>query len=167
MRVYTVHAPLAGRDGIRPSAETFVFVRDGFHFWAAAASLIWLLYHRLWIATVGYLVVAFGLMTIARLAGGSANTNLLIMALVALFMGFEAASLRRWTLSRGKWRQLDVIVARNRDEAERRFFDRWSGHNDLVADLAGTTRGAPPPLRGPDPPRSSVLGLFPEPGGGR
>ena len=32
--------------------------------------------------------------------------------LVALLMGLEAASLRRWTLSRGKWRQLDIVVGR-------------------------------------------------------
>ena len=33
MAVYTVHEPLS-RDGARSAPERFVFVRDGFSFWA-------------------------------------------------------------------------------------------------------------------------------------
>ena len=43
-------------------------------------------------------------------AGGMAV--LLANFLIALLMGFEAASLRRWTLSRRNWRQLDIVVGR-------------------------------------------------------
>ena len=32
-------------------------------------------------------------------------------ALLAILMGLEAASLRRWSYSRGKWRQVDFVVA--------------------------------------------------------
>ena len=48
------------------------------------------------------------------------------LLLIALLMGFEAASLQRWTLSRRKWRQLDIVVADDEEAAERRFFDRWT-----------------------------------------
>ena len=52
MPVYTVHAPVAnGADAA--ATDKFVFVRDGFHFWAAVASVIWLLWHRLWLALIG------------------------------------------------------------------------------------------------------------------
>src|SRR5438309_1331881 len=69
-----------------------------------------------------------------------------VMLLIAVLMGLEAASLRRWTLSRRRWRQLDVVVADDEDAAERRFFDRWMsgrgfGHQPM------TDRGAPPPTR--------------------
>ena len=95
--------------------------------------------------------------------------------LIALLMGFEAASLQRWTLSRRNWRQLDVVVADDEEAAERRFFDRWtakqrgSGNDPLAVD-----RGSPPPTRDvpgqpfskpPPLPGSSIIGLFPEPGG--
>src|SRR5436190_6728734 len=56
MRVYTVHAPVAnGADLV--SADKFVFVRDGFHFWAAAATVIWLLWHRLWLVLLGWIAL--------------------------------------------------------------------------------------------------------------
>jgi hypothetical protein len=82
-------------------------------------------------------------------------------------MGFEASSLRRWSYSRGKWRQLDVVVADNPEAAERRFFDRWAASQR--SDSYSTDRGAPPPTRhvpaqpfsrGPE----DVIGLFPQPG---
>ena len=36
MPVYTVHAPVAG-GADAAATDRFVFVRDGFHFWAAVA----------------------------------------------------------------------------------------------------------------------------------
>ncbi len=50
--------------------------------------------------------------------------------LIAILMGFEAASLQRWTLSRRNWRQLDIVVADDAESAERRFFDHML---DLLA----------------------------------
>ena len=61
-------------------------------------------------------------MTLLRVSGG---TRIAVMAVIAMLMGLEAASLRRWTLSRQKWRPLDVVVADDEEAAERRFFDRW------------------------------------------
>ena len=41
MPVYTVHAPVS--DGADLAAtDKFEFVRDGFHFWAVVAGLVWL-----------------------------------------------------------------------------------------------------------------------------
>ena len=51
MPVYTVHAPVANGADLA-AADKFVFVRDGFHFWAAVAGVIWLAWHRLWLALI-------------------------------------------------------------------------------------------------------------------
>ena len=56
MPVYTVHAPVANGADLA-ATDKFVFVRDGFHFWAAVASVIWLLWHRLWLALIGWIVL--------------------------------------------------------------------------------------------------------------
>ena len=68
-------------------------------------------------------------------------------------MGFEAASLQRWTLSRRKWRQLDIVVADDEESAERRFFDRWTARQrGLANDQWAVDRGgaaADPPCSGP------------------
>ena len=56
MRVYTVHAPVASGADLA-AADKFVFVRDGFHFWAAVASRDWLLWHRLWLVLLGWIAL--------------------------------------------------------------------------------------------------------------
>ena len=48
MPVYTVHAPSPGGADLR-ATDKFVFVRDGFHFWAMVFGPVWLLWNRLWL----------------------------------------------------------------------------------------------------------------------
>jgi hypothetical protein len=175
MPVYTVHAPTADNAGIA-ATDRFAFVRDGFHFWAALLGPLWLAWHRLWLALIGWIVLMIAIdVGMARLgAGGGAIffTNVLI----ALLTGFEASSIRRWTLSRRNWRQLDIVVADNAESAERRFFDRWIAKQRLLNDQSAVDRGAPPPTRDipgqpfsrpPPLPRNEIIGLFPEPGAPR
>ena len=176
MPIYTVHAPGANGADLR-STDKFVFVRDGFHFWAAVFGPLWLIWHRLWLALIGWIIAIVVLeLALARLGVGSAAI-FFADVVVAVLMGFEAASLQRWTLSRRHWRQLDVIVADDAEAAERRFFDRWAAkQRGIVNDQQAVDRGAPPPPRDvpgqhfskpPPLPGSSIIGLFPEPGGPR
>ena len=176
MPIYTVHAPVLTDAGIA-ATDRFAFVRDGFHVWAALFAPVWLAWHRLWLALIGWIVlllaVDFGMVALGARGGAILLANLLL----ALLMGFEAASLRRWTLSRRNWRQLDIVVADDEESAERRFFDRWTAkQRGLSNDQLAVDRGAPPPTRDvpgqpfsrpPPLPRSEIIGLFPEPGGSR
>ena len=109
--------------------------------------------------------------------GAGRTAIFLVDVLLALLMGFEAASLRRWTLSRRNWRQLDIVVADDEEAAERRFFDRWTAkQRGLGNDQPAVDRGAPPPTRDipgqpfsrpPPLPQSEIIGLFPQPGASR
>lgn len=174
MPVYTVHAPVtSGTD--MAAADRFAFVRDGFHFWAAVLGIVWLAWHRLWLALLGWIVlmaaIDFGM---AKLGVGG-GTILLVDILLALLLGFEAASLERWTLSRRNWRQVDIVVAGDEEAAERRFFDRWTAKQRALSnDQLAVDRGAPPPTRGipgqsfsKPSPHTDIIGLFPEPGASR
>ena len=176
MPVYTVHAPGAGGADLR-STDRFVFVRDGFHFWAALFGPLWLIAHRLWLALIGWIIAVIALeLVLARLGAGSAAI-VFAELVVALLLGFEAASLQRWTLSRRRWTQLDVVIADDEEAAERRFFDRWAARQrGIVNDQQAVDRGAPPPTRDaqglpfsrpPHGPGTGIIGLFPEPGGPR
>src|SRR5690349_13347325 len=60
MPTYTIHAPPQKSGSNARDPERFVFVRDGFHFWAFAFGPLWLLLHRLWLAFVLY-VIGYGL----------------------------------------------------------------------------------------------------------
>ena len=177
MPVYTVHAPVANGADLT-ATDRFVFVRDGFHFWAAVAGVIWLLWHRLWLALIGWIVLMIAIQFGLAALGASRGTILLVDILLSILMGLEAASLRRWTLSRRKWRQLDIVVADDEEAAEHRFFERWtSGQRGSISDQRAVDRGAPPPTRSipgqsfskppPPLPQGGIIGLFPEPGGPR
>ena len=147
MPVYTVHAPRTRDTGIA-ATDRFAFVRDGFHFWAFMLGPVWLAWHRLWLALIGWIVVFAAIeVAMARLGAGR-GAMFFADVLIALLMGFEAASLQRWTLSRRKWRQLDIVVADDEEAAERRFFDRWTAKQRArVNDQAAVDRGGPPPDR--------------------
>ena len=176
MPVYTVHAPVANGADLA-ATDRFVFVRDGFHFWAAVASVIWLLWHRLWLALIGWIVLMIAIQFGMAALGASRGTIFVVDVLIAILMGFEAATLRRWSLSRRKWRQLDIVVADNVLAAEHRFFERWTArHRGVVNDQRSVDRGGPPPTRDvpgqsfskpPPLPQGGIIGLFPEPGGSR
>ncbi|MBC9882425.1 DUF2628 domain-containing protein [Bradyrhizobium sp. INPA01-394B] len=176
MPVYTVHAPTPGGADLR-ATDRFVFVRDGFHFWAMIFGPIWLAWNRLWLATIGWFVVLAAFDAGLSSLGVGRSSIFLANIVVALLMGFEASSLRRWTLSRGRWRQLDIVVADDHDTAERRFFERWSEkQRGIVNDQRAVDRGGPPPTRNtpgqpfsnpPPIPAGGIIGLFPEPGGSR
>ena len=58
MPTYTVHQPPPRKGETASAPERFVFVRDGFHFWAFVLAPLWLLRHRLWLAFAIYLVVS-------------------------------------------------------------------------------------------------------------
>lgn len=176
MRVYTVHAPITNSAN-SVATDRFAFVRDGFHFWAFVFGPLWLLAHRLWLALIGWIVVLAVVDFSMRALGAGGTAIFTANLLIALLMGFEAASLRRWTLSRGKWRQLDVVVADDEEAAERRFFDRWTAkRRGLANDQAAIDRGGPPPTRDlpgqsfskpPPSDQNDIIGLFPQPGGSR
>jgi hypothetical protein len=165
MSVYTVHAPAAA--GEEP--DRFTFVRDGFHIWALVFGPLWLIWHRLWLVLIGYLVVSFGLGVMLSVLNAGATARSLVFFLLALLMGLEAASLRRWSYSRSAWRQIDFVVADDEETAERRFFDRWTADR---AETSSPHDGLPPypqhrpASAGPAAPQG-IIGLFPEPGGSR
>ena len=176
MPVYTVHAPVTRSSGLA-ATDGFAFVRDGFHVWAALLGVVWLAWHRLWLALIGWIVLMAVIDFAMMRLGVSPMAIFLVDVLLALLLGFEAASLQRWTLSRRNWRQLDIVVADDEEQAERRFFDRWTAkQRNLANDQSAVDRGAPPPTRDipgqpfsrpPPLSQSEIIGLFPEPGASR
>jgi len=167
MPVYTVHQPpLRGAEAL-PDPERFVFVRDGFYFWAFLLAALWMLWHRMWLALLIYVAVAVGL-DLAMYYTGVATVGVALVELaIAVLVGIEAGTLRRFTLARRGWKNVGVVSGDDIEDAERRFFDAWVRR--------APARGAPPSAPSPAPPPSwpraprspDVIGLFPEPGANR
>jgi len=68
MAVYTVHEPPMKAEQSQPDPERFVFVRDGFSFWAFLLPPLWMLWHRLWLMFLGYVIVATALQVALNLS---------------------------------------------------------------------------------------------------
>ena len=165
MPVFTVHAPLA-RAGDRPQPDRMVFVRDGFQLSAALFGPLWFIAQRLWLGFLIDAVVLAALAAAVVLLRVDSDSAALVAVLVMLLTGFEAASVKRWAYSRGSWRLVDVVVAKDLDAAEHRFFARWNEARDAGSPVLPSDRGAPPPVRpsaGTTAGFGEVMGLFPQP----
>ncbi len=168
MSVYTVYEPPLRAADALADPQRFIFVRDGFYFWAFLLGPFWMIRHRLWLVLALYLVILIGIEVGLRAVGGSGGAIMLVGFLIALLVGFEAGTLRRSTLEGRGWRNVGTATGR-REEAELRFFDAWLKQP--------ARRSAPPVATGPSasavaqPPSSpgatGVIGLFPEHGASR
>jgi hypothetical protein len=166
MSVYTVHQPPLRAAEASPDPERFVFVRDGFNFWAFLLGPLWMLWHRLWLVLLIYLVVIAGIQNAMHYAGVGAAGSVFSGLVIALLVGAEASTLPRFTLGRRGYRQAGVVGGTNAEAAERRFFDTWTkGEGDKPSGPSGSPPAPTPVPRLPQAP--DIVGLFPEPGASR
>ena len=157
MAIYTVHEPPLKRYDTAADPDRFVFVRDGFSLWAFLLGPLWMLRHRMWLALIGYIALIAALQFGLHRLELPGEVGPVITALVALLVGFEAGTLRRFTLSRRGWSNVGLIVGDDREMAEQRFFDAWVNAAPVPRPLpttpaAGGTAG------------SGFSGLFPQRG---
>jgi hypothetical protein len=165
MAVFTVHEPPLRPADPAPDPERVLFVRDGFSFWAFLLAPLWMLWHRMWLVLVAYLVLAGGLQAVMLIVGASPAAVIAAGLLIALLVGLEAGTLRRVTLRRRGWREIGLISGNDREVAERRFFATWQRDGASRPAAGGGCAPVPPPSRAAQTP--PVIGLFPEPGGQR
>ncbi len=166
MAVYTVHQPPLGSGAAAAEPYRFVFVRDGFSWWAFLLTPFWMLRHRLWLALAIYLLLSAALDVGLRALGASALTLILAGVLISFLAGLEGGTLRRFKLARRHWRNIGVVTGDRLEDAERRFFDAW------IRQAPARRPASPPsaPTSGsvaPSAASSGVIGLFPEPGAQR
>jgi Protein of unknown function (DUF2628) len=167
MPTYTVHEPPPKPGEAASDPERFLFVRDGFHFWAFVLAPFWLLVHRLWLALAIYAAVNAIIGGALYAIGAPSLAKTLVELPIVLLVGIEAAAIWRWTLTRRGWKMLGFVVGDDAEAAEQRFFSEWTRL------ASGTPQPAKPephfaaPVRRGPPSLTDVIGLFPEPGGSR
>lgn len=159
MRSYTLHLPPDARPGEAVGLDRAVLVRDGFSWAAFAFSVLWFLYHRLWVAALIVLVGLVALAAAGAVLGLSTGAGLIASLLAAWLIGLEASSLRRWTLARRGRPARDAVIAATPEEAEARAIARWLEANPAAP--------RPPFPAGPSRRTEPVIGLFPAQEGAR
>jgi Protein of unknown function (DUF2628) len=150
MLTFTVHEPPSPPADRLERAESLVFVKDGFSWAAALFGPVWLLVHRLWLPLLGYIVVCAALEGVRW--GAGLNTGWVTLGTIglALLIGMEAGTLRRWRLDRKGWRMIGSVSGRKADECERRFFEEWLPKQPVVPPpLPSFTSGGSSPRRTP------------------
>jgi hypothetical protein len=168
MPTFTVHQPPRKAEAVS-APERFVFVRDGFYVWAFLLAPLWLLWRRLWLGFFVYLVANAAIGVVLWSIGAPSGVKVLASLIVALLVGLEASAIWRRKLAWKKWQTLGFAVGDDAETAERRFYAEWvkrAKEMPAIPAASPEPHFAAPALRGPPSP-PDVIGLFPEPGGGR
>jgi hypothetical protein len=171
MSVYTVHEPPLRTADMAAEPHRFVFVRDGFSWWAFLLAPLWMLRYRLWLALVLYVLITTALEILLRGLGASTLAQTVAGVLIAVLVGLEASTLRRSKLKRRHWRNVGVVTGESLEDAERRFFSAWIGQRGAAAAPSSRSAAAgspaPPaatPAAASPGEQTGVIGLFPESG---
>lgn len=119
LHIYTVHI----KPGTRHTREQPIFVREGFSFPAFILTLLWSLYHRLWLVSAAML--AFNLLVMGLETEGflSQPSVYVLMLAMQLFLGFHGNDWRRAALTRRGFITTAVVTGDSRLRAELRYFD--------------------------------------------
>ncbi|MBZ0218662.1 MAG: DUF2628 domain-containing protein [Fimbriimonadaceae bacterium] len=165
MTIYSAHTPPAQGGLTRNQSEGVRFVADKFSWPALFFNIVWLIWHRMWWALAGFIIIVAVVPPLAILLGIH-DTAFSWIALAALLLfANEAVSLRRWSLARRGYRLAAIISARDEEDCARKFFAAWS-----PAMPAKEGKTSPPvsgsgqkPLR-LKPAEPDVIGMFPGPG---
>lgn len=150
---FTVHMPppRVGKD----ANESVEFVQDSFSPIAFVAPWLYFLTNRMWLETFVYVALSAIVIAGFWLAGLPDPIRLLMSIALNLLIGLEAVTLKRWLLSRRGYREIGVVVAGSKDEAERRWFAEAGAQPAARAPVAATSM----PTTGSAQP---IIGFFPD-----
>jgi hypothetical protein len=147
---FTVH--LAPAKPGRNAEEAVQFVPDSFSLVAFLVPWAWFLWNRMWLTFFVYLVVMAGVFVALTYSGFPPSIRMAISFAISLLIGLEATNLKRRSLRRRGFHEAGVVVAANREEAERRWF----------AEQGAAPRPAYAPVPAFAPASAHPIGLFPE-----
>lgn len=129
-----------------------VFVKEGFSIAAVVLTFLWALWNRMWVVAAVILAV----MAAVAVAGSLTAANEVVVTAVntglALIFGFEAQSLRAWSLRRSGFVDDGLVEAASREEAELKYFAAALPAERVVPRAA--------PVRSHGSSQSDPLGLF-------
>jgi len=128
MRHYTVHLR---RHGLDPDRD-LVLVKEGFSWPAFFFSVLWALWHRLWLVAGIFFLIQLAMSLVLAVWTLDPVSASAVSVGAALIFGYAANDLRRWVLGRRGFVETAVVAADGRDGAERRFLDDEPA---LAADL--------------------------------
>ncbi|QIB34017.1 DUF2628 domain-containing protein [Ancylobacter pratisalsi] len=168
MAIWTVFEPADTEATTQLWAQEIVFLREGFSWSALFLAPLVLLFHRLWLGFLAYLLIQAALVgTVFALDVDS--DALVLLCLTHLAVALMLPDLRRGKLALAGFEEAGVVVARRLEEAEQRYFEaRLIGGLVTPRDTGRQPRreavASSLSLMPARPVEGTVLGLFPEAG---
>ena len=171
MVTYTVHERQGDTGEIAERADRIIFVKEGFAWLALLMPALWLLYHRLWLALIGFIAMIIALQAILTAAQIANDVSGWAILAVSAMFALLANDVRRWTLDMRGFRLVEPVSGRDLEECEHRFFTDWlAAQGALLDDHPRTVKNTLKPSPAPTGPvkdstsTEDVIGLFPDPG---
>ena len=110
-----------------------VFVKEGYAFAALIFTVLWALWHRLWVVAA----ILFVILTALNLAAGQWGLQPAVAGLletaVGLIFGFEARRLWAMSLERSGYRNMGLVEGSNREAAELAYFQEKPRVKESIA----------------------------------
>jgi len=105
------------------SDSEVVLIAEGFNWWALIFGPFWALWHGMWRTAIVLVVIGIVIGGLGALIGLVPDAVSVFELLVQIGLGLWGNDLRRAALAR-RWGYVEraVICARNREEAEQRYF---------------------------------------------
>ena len=116
MAIYSIYH----RRGDAP--DRAVFVKEGFSGPALVFTVFWALWHRMWIVATVMLCLIAAVSLLAEWSGIAEDVIAIVNLAIGLIIGFEAASIRGWSLLRSGFAETGIVQAASREEAELKYY---------------------------------------------
>lgn len=120
LAIYSIHSRGPEPEAIRDA----LFLRDGFSVGAFWLGPIWLLRHGLYTGCVAW-IAAFVVVSIAGATVLTPAAAVAVFLALQALLGLEADDLLQGKLARAGYLLVEIVAARNLDEAEVTFFRRY------------------------------------------
>ena len=121
MRLWTVYEPRHPASAGERVDKT-LFIKDGFSWPGLIFSLFWLLFQKLWLGALVFVLISVATGLIGYFLPLDDNARALLGLLPSLYVGFDGNDMRRRKLLKKGYAQAGSVIAKTRLEAEEIFF---------------------------------------------
>jgi hypothetical protein len=158
--LYSVYAPPEEAPDLAERADRLAFVKEGFSWTALIFQALWLIYHRMWLELVLFILLLVGLQFLLSFDARGQTLFSWASLAIALLLAVEANDLRAAALKRKGYGLAGVAAGRGREEAELDFFRAWLPQQRQEARVAPGESPRPAAVL-PRGEGDEVIGLFP------
>ena len=134
MKFYTLHVPdiepgslLPNGDRLQCQLAGIEAIKEGFCWPAFIFSMVWSLWHGLWLATLGLVATILGAGVLVVHSSADGSVMIVIFSGISVLLGFIGNDLRRAKLEWRGFTEQGIVLARTAEAAVRRYLTSRTG----------------------------------------